>query len=69
MKRQTIRSYVEAVHPGLEATPDVDAQLIETSKANAKYCYDGYKAYQPTSKEMKRVVDEALPCCRPGSGG
>lgn len=26
---------------------DVDAQLIETSKANAKYCYDGYKAYQP----------------------
>jgi len=26
---------------------DVDAQLIETNKANARYCYDGYKAYQP----------------------
>lgn len=31
----------------LEVTLDVDAQLIETSKAGALYCYDGYKAYQP----------------------
>jgi hypothetical protein len=28
-------------------TLDVDAQLIETSKANARCCYDGYKAYRP----------------------
>jgi len=27
-------------------TLDVDTQLIETNKAGAKYCYDGYKAYQ-----------------------
>lgn len=47
VKRRTIWAYVEAVHPGWEVTLDVDAQLIETSKSNAKYCYDGYKAFQP----------------------
>ena len=47
VKRRTIWAYVEAVHPGWEVTLDVDAQLIETSKASARCCYDGYKAYQP----------------------
>jgi hypothetical protein len=47
VERGTIWAYVEAVHPGWEVTLDIDAQLIETSKTNAKYCYDGYKAYQP----------------------
>jgi hypothetical protein len=47
VKRGTIWAYVEAVHPGWEVTLDVDAQLIETSKANARYCYEGYKAYHP----------------------
>ena len=28
-------------------TLDVDAQLIETTKADAQYCYAGYKAFQP----------------------
>lgn len=45
--RQVIWSYIERVKPGLDVTLDVDAQLIETNKANAKYCYDGYKAFQP----------------------
>ena len=26
---------------------DVDAHLVETSKTNAQYCYEGHKAYQP----------------------
>jgi len=47
INRRTIWAYIEAVKPLLEVTLDVDAQLIETSKANARYCYDGYKAYQP----------------------
>lgn len=47
LSRRTIWAYVEALKPGREVTLDVDAQLIETSKANARYCYDGYKAYQP----------------------
>jgi hypothetical protein len=28
-------------------TLDVDAHLVETTKAEARYCYEGYKAYQP----------------------
>lgn len=47
VNRRTIWAYVEAEHPGWEVTLDVDAQLIETTKASAQYCYDGYKAYQP----------------------
>jgi hypothetical protein len=42
-----IWAYVEAVRPGWKVTFDVDAQLVETSKANAQYCYEGYKAFQP----------------------
>jgi hypothetical protein len=44
--RQIIWAYVKNVKPGLEVTPDVDTQLIETNKSAAKYCYDGYKAFQ-----------------------
>ena len=47
VNQRTIRAYVQAVQPEREVTLDVDAQLIETSKAEARYCYDGYKAYQP----------------------
>lgn len=62
VKRQTIRAYVEAVHPGWDVTLDVDAQLIETNKANAQYCYEGYKAYQPAevswAETMLILADE-----------
>ena len=49
VKRRTIWAYVEAGHPGWDVTLDVDAQLIETAKAkaDARYCYEGYKAFQP----------------------
>ncbi|HEU0020792.1 MAG TPA: hypothetical protein VFR55_03850 [Dehalococcoidia bacterium] len=40
-------TYGEAMQPGKEVTLEVDAHLVETSKANAQYCYEGYKAYQP----------------------
>jgi hypothetical protein len=45
--RRVVRAYVQNLQPGREVTLDVDAQLIETSKANAKYCYEGCKAFQP----------------------
>lgn len=45
VRRRTIWAYVEAVHPGLEVTLDVDVQLTETTKENAQYCYEGYKAF------------------------
>jgi len=47
LNRRAIWAYVQNLNPGWEVTLDVDAQLIETNKANARYCYDGYKAYQP----------------------
>jgi hypothetical protein len=49
--RQVIWSYIEKMKPGLEVTLDVDAHLVETTKANAFYCYDGYKAFQPIEVE------------------
>lgn len=47
INRRAIWAYIENLKPGCEVTLDVDAQLIEINKANARYCYDGYKAYQP----------------------
>lgn len=47
VKRRTIAAYVKSRHPGKEVTLDVDAQLMETNKADAAYCYEGYKAFQP----------------------
>lgn len=44
--RQTIWAYVRNFEMGSSITLDVDTQLIETNKADAKYCYDGYKANQ-----------------------
>jgi len=44
--RKTIWAYVKNFEPGLDITLDVDTQLIETNKAEARYCYDGYKANQ-----------------------
>jgi hypothetical protein len=49
--RQVIWSYVEKMKPGQEVTLDVDAHLVETTKANAFYCYDGRKAFQPIEVE------------------
>lgn len=33
--------------PHNEATLDIDATLVETTKREALFCYDGYRAYQP----------------------
>jgi len=49
--RQVICSYIEKMKPGPEVTLDVDAHLVETTKANAFYCYNGYKAFQPIEVE------------------
>jgi len=49
--RQIIWTYIDKVKPGWQVTFDVDAQLIETAKANAKYCYEGYRALQPMEVE------------------
>ena len=35
--------------PTAEATLDIDATLQETHKQQARYCYQGYRAYQPVN--------------------
>ena len=47
LNRRVLWAYVQNLNPGWEATLDVDAQLVETNKANARRCYEGYKAFQP----------------------
>jgi hypothetical protein len=47
VNRRVIAAYVAAVPPKRTVTLDVDAHLVETRKAEAKVCYEGYKAYQP----------------------
>ena len=49
--RQVIWTYVDKIKPGWQVTLDVDAQLVETTKENARYCYEGYLAFQPMEEE------------------
>ena len=44
--RRLVWTYIQNLKPGSEITLDVDTQLVETAKAEAKYCYEGYKAFQ-----------------------
>ena len=47
VNHRALAAYVTAMPPPREVTLDVDAHLVETAKAEAQYCYEGYKAYQP----------------------
>jgi hypothetical protein len=47
VSRHVVRAYVRNVKVAERVTLDVDAHLVETDKAEARYCYEGYKAYQP----------------------
>jgi hypothetical protein len=49
--RQVIWTYIDRVKPDWQVTFDVDAHLVETAKANARYCYEGYRALQPIEVE------------------
>ena len=44
--KRIIRTYINNLQPVWDVTLDVDTQLIETNKSEAKYCYDHYKAFQ-----------------------
>jgi len=54
--RRIIWTYINNLKPGSKVTLDVDTQLVETTKSEAKYCYEGYKAFQA----MKVVWAETL---------
>jgi hypothetical protein len=60
--RRVVWAYVQNLQPGREVTLDVDAQLIETSKANAKYCYEDCVSTIPTSSVgIKPVISTFSP--------
>ncbi len=40
-------AWLQARHPRTTATLDVDATLAETAIQTARFCYKGYRAYQP----------------------
>jgi hypothetical protein len=40
-------AFVQSNNPKTSATLDMDATLVETRKAEALYCYKGFKSYQP----------------------
>ena len=65
VRRRTVTAYVEAVHPEWNVTLDVDAQLIETTKENAQYGYEGYKAFGSAkvcwAETMLVLADELRP--------
>jgi hypothetical protein len=46
INKRLIASYIANLKPARTVTLDVDTQFIETFKAEAKYCYEHYKAYQ-----------------------
>ena len=56
INKRLIGSYINNLKPGREITLDVDTQLLETFKAEARYCYEHYKAYQA----MKVVWAETM---------
>lgn len=47
VNERVVGAYVKAVQLEGEVTLDVDAHLVETAKADAKVCYEGYRAFQP----------------------
>lgn len=47
VNRHVVRAYVQNVKVDKRVTLDMDAHLVETDKAGARYCYEGYKAFQP----------------------
>ena len=56
VNRSVVRAYVRAVPPEGLVILDVDAHLVETSKEDAKVCYDGYRAFQPMVVSWRKLV-------------
>jgi hypothetical protein len=46
MNKRIVWTYANNLNPGSDVTLDVDTQLIETNKSDARRCYNGYKAFQ-----------------------
>jgi len=47
VNRHVVRAYVQNVKVSQRVTLDIDAHLVETDKAGAQLCYEGFKSFQP----------------------
>jgi len=47
VNNHVVRAYVQNGKVGQRVTLDIDAHLVETDKTEARYCYEGFKAFQP----------------------
>ena len=47
VNRHVVRAYVQNVKVSQRVTLDIDAHLVETDKAGARPCYEGFKSFQP----------------------
>ena len=45
--RQAVRAYIAVIATSRQATLDVDAHLVESSKREARATYEGYRGFQP----------------------
>jgi len=65
--RRIIWTYVKNLDPGCEVTLDVDTQMIEVYKADARVCYDGYKAIQAMKVSWAETLLVMEDECREGN--
>lgn len=67
LDRRVIYTYNKNLNPGEEVTLDVDTQLIEVCKAEAKVCYEGYKAIQAMKVSWAETLLVMENECREGN--
>jgi len=65
--RRVIWTYVKNHEPGCDVTFDVDTQVIEVYKADARVCYDGYKALQAMKVSWAETLLVMANECREGN--
>lgn len=67
LDRKIIWTYIKNNQTGCEVTLDVDTQMIEVYKADAKVCYDGYKAIQAMKVSWAETLLVMENECREGN--
>lgn len=67
LDRRIIWTYVKNLQPGCEVTLDVDTQMIEVYKAEARVCYEGYKAIQAMKVSWAETLLVMEDECREGN--
>ena len=67
LDRKIIWTYIKNIQTSCEVTLDVDTQMNEVYKADAKVCYDGYKAIQAMKVSWAETLLVMENECREGN--